>query len=251
MSNYNVSERFAEYTIHIDPSWGQGSESLTIYNKDIISLNFTRTCFMKSGSTGTNELPITLGQANAGEINLKVVAGIGEIVPKETVGVSVSTAGGGWSYMLGLYRIDKVEKDIIGGTVTIHGYDRMADLGNYTVYALQYYGYIGSSATDIQILNALTSLFTAVTIDSSVTDKIDQGYTISSSYYDTNLRDMVAQIAAAYGGAFFFDYNTLHFIDLIVPEETNLLLVKVATPLGFDQISELTIGGDHIIVKAY
>jgi hypothetical protein len=88
-------------------------------------------------------------------------------------------------------------------------------------------------------------------MDASVTNTVVNGYTISSSYHDVFCREMFSQIAAAYGGSFFLrtddQGNTiLCFVDLILPQETNFLVIYDRETDSFDSIVDS--GGDRIIV---
>lgn len=238
--NANHSEREVTYTAELRRDWGPGGPPFDMTMNDIVSLSIDMSCFSSGAGDGPRQFPIQVGQANSAEMTITVLDTVGDFYRGNLVYVKIN----GRSF--GAYRVDKVSKND-EGTITVHGYDKLADTDNYKVTQMSG---LGSRPTDITMLTTLCTFFN-FQMDASVTNAVVNGYTISSSYHDVFCREMFAQIAAAYGGSFFLrtddQGNTiLCFVDLILPQETNFLVVYDRETDSFDSIVDS--GGDRIIV---
>lgn len=239
--NYDSSEPLTTYQVQVSPDWGQISEIFFITQENLVSLDVRRSCFMQAAGMGGKYLPVSVGQANAGELNMVIRKEAGDVFVANLLRPLVSqqtTSGFPFSYLLGVYRVDKVVEDENTGLVTVHAFDKMADADAFNV------SFIGTfnNPTDITLVNAIAAFFN-FSVDSSVTDKIVNGYRIPNTYHAVSCREMLKQIAAAYGGAFYVDAEKLCFVDLLLPIETNLLIDHYGRYITF--------GGDRIIVNSY
>ena len=244
-------EQSRYYAVDITPDWGETWDSFRLTMNDIVEIDVQQSCFLKSQPSDNNVIPITVGQANSGETTITYLASAGEAHKTGLARVWYGRkSGNSIAYNdIGTFRIDRVTKNQENGTITVHGFDKLSDTDLYTVYDLYQLNLVSATATDLQIINAICTLLN-FTADQSISDSITNGYTISASTSDAWCREMLTQIAAAYGGAFFIVNTTLFFTDLLIAPESNLLMAA-PNPNVPGLIKTLTIGGDHIIVHAY
>lgn len=219
MSNYDVSEQATTYTMRCRPDWGQAGTAFDITMDQIVSLSLDITCFSSTSGESTRVFPLSLGQANSSELNAVVLSSAGTISRNNVIHVKIN----GTSF--GAFRVDKVIKNEEEGTVTVHGFDKMADTERVSVTKATESNPLGSNPTDIQVLNALCTVFN-FTLDSTVTNTVTKAYKIRNTYHNVKCREMFAQIAAAYGGAFYLwtdDYENVYlcFVDAIIPAEND------------------------------
>ena len=94
-------------------------------------------------------------------------------------------------------------------------------------------------ATDLQVVTLISGIM-GVDLDEYISSQITNGYTVPLSTY--SCRELLRDIAAAYGGAFIVDdFGHLRLVQLSgYPAETNYLIDGA----GF----AITFGGDRILV---
>lgn len=245
--NYTASEPTTVYELQVRPNSRQSTPPLDLTSNDITSLRVSKGAFMNApitelkltpyGITSGTELPVALGQTMSGEIEFSMLKSSGTVYIGNIVRVLVGEKDSNVRHCFQKYRIDKVETTEADETVSVHGYDMMTYTDGSML--LIYFEYPSLTTTDIDVLTGICRHY-GYTMDSSVTEKINKGYNCDrvTAY---QVRDVLGWIAASYGGAFCIVDDTLIFVDLLVPVETNLLIDEVG--------DYITFGGDRIIVQ--
>ena len=253
----HIAEPLTTYRIDIVGDWGNtAQQSLVLDDTKLVSVEISNSCFAKSDLNNANYLPVSVGQANAGEISFSFLSSAGTVYRTSLCHLTIYQIPHGHSgssaykksKTVATYRVDQVTVDTMTGITTVHGFDKMADLD------LLYFGGLTGDKTDIELIDYVCTLDNFVKAD-SVTNAIVNGYTIAQSYRDgLSCRELLAQIAGAYGGAFYLTptagqifQETLNFTDIIPNEFHNYLSVWGGN-WPDPALRTLIVGGDRIIV---